>query len=385
MKHEELKELLPLYVDGGLDKDEKELVKMHLDSCKECQNEVEIYKKNYDFLSSVEAVALPDNFLSSVLKKIEKERRDKLGESTLLNRIRELLKFKLSVPVSVVGVVTVMVLLVVMAGLFPDIQYQKETPEMPKYDLRGEIRYFKPEAMKTPLKMGQPEMSLTAKKAPSQDQIERKIIKKASLQIEVKDIKEVDNVIIEIVENYGGFISGSRSWISEVNRYYSWYELRIPTDQFYQVISRVEELGKVLSRSIRGEDVTEEYIDLETRLKNLKLQEERYRQLLIKAVKVDDILKIERELERVRSTIESLQGKLNYYDDKVSLSTIDVEFREPEPITSSQWGIVKALKQAVREMTNTFYNLIVRLGALLPYLVLILIGYVIFRVKRLKR
>ena len=210
-------------------------------------------------------------------------------------------------------------------------------------------------------------------------QLERKIIKSAYLRVEVKDIQAADNQLVTLVDRLNGFISNSRRW--EINqRQFSSFTLRIPVDDFTQVISQIEALGEVKDRSLHGHDVTEEYIDINSRMQNLTLQEDRYRELLKRAVEVEDILQIERELERVRSTIESFEGRLEYLDDQVGLSTINVEFREPEPINFSNMGISNALRQAVKKMVDTFYQLIIRLGVILPYLFLITLVYIGYRI-----
>ena len=311
--------------------------------------------------------------------------KDREKKSNWLTWLKEIFSLRIRIPIGALGTIAVVLVLIAVSGGIPDYTPNKQAPQKSRNMdyLEIEDRGAQPAPMKTPrsTQYGGQKMDLTAEKA-EVEETERKIIKRANLQIEIKDISKVSKDVIALVEKYQGEISDSREWVTGQNRQYSRYELRIPSEEFYQAIDQLEEMGKVVSRSISGQDVTEEYIDLESRLKNLKSQEERYRQLLNKAEEVEDILKIERELSRVRGNIESLQGRLKYYDNRVNMSTINVEFREPEPITSTQWGIIQALRRAVREMSDTFHNMLIGLGRILPYLLILFVLYLIYKIKK---
>lgn len=406
MRHEELKEMLPLYIDGGLDKDEVEMVEAHLAECEECRKELAIYVQNFDYLSMVEDVEVSDDFLASVMQRVAEEKRqmEREEESDVVRsqkqqkvswweRLRDLLGYRMRIPVGAVGAVAAVVLLMLLVGPLADMQYQEP---------RGldEYQYFadEPEAlydrnlkMPSPARMAEPKlMEAQEFGAPSAGvdkemaQIERKLIQRANLTIEVKDLEASNEKVLEMVQEVKGYIASSSDWVSG-KRQHSRVQIRVPADDFYSIMDELEQLGVITSRNISGDDVTEEYIDLSSRIKNLHLQEERYRQLLQQATKVEDILSIERELERVRSTLESLEGRLQYLDNQVSLSTIDLNLSEPEPITPTEWGIMKAMRQALREVMNSFYTMLIRLGAMIPYLVLLLVAYLIIRVVWLRR
>ncbi|MFZ5998887.1 MAG: DUF4349 domain-containing protein, partial [Bacteroidota bacterium] len=106
-------------------------------------------------------------------------------------------------------------------------------------------------------------------------------------------------------------------------------EIRVPSESFDQLIQQTEKLArKVESRSIDVKDVTEEFIDVEARIKTKRELENRYRDILARASKVQDLLEIEREMESVRTQIESAQGRLNYLKNNVEYSTLRVTFYE---------------------------------------------------------
>ena len=102
--------------------------------------------------------------------------------------------------------------------------------------------------------------------------------------------------------------------------------IRVPAARFDEALDRLEKLGDVTNRQVDAEDITEEFLDLEVRLKNSRAIRERLEQLLSRASKVEDSIAIEKELERVASEMERLEGRLKYLKDRAQFSTITVTF-----------------------------------------------------------
>jgi hypothetical protein len=102
--------------------------------------------------------------------------------------------------------------------------------------------------------------------------------------------------------------------------------IRVPVARFHEAIGRLEKLGDVTHRDIAAEDVTREFFDVEVRLKSARAVRERLEHLLGRAVKVDDSIAIERELERVVGEIEKLEGRLKFLQDRALFSTISMTF-----------------------------------------------------------
>lgn len=440
MKHQEIKELLPLYVDGGLDPDEVGLVEAHLAECEECRSELVSYEENYTFLAQINDVEVSADFLASVMRRVEEERRQKVESAGELSglaaesgrreeererkvmalpesrrskagqnqensrwwgRLTDLLQRRMRIPVGVMGVIAAAVVLLILIGPSGLLPYGNRGGqfELQNYGMQQEIQQdlAVPESTAPRMEM----RSLAKSEATQRDQfiapkpqtgaaplpvnVERKVIKTANLRVEVKDIEAAQQKVIAVTEELKGFVASSNNWVAGNDQNFSSYQLRIPSEKFYAALESLGDLGKVLQRSLGGQDVTEEYVDIQSRLKNLKLQEDRYRDLLQRAQDVEDILAIERELERIRSSIESLQGQINYFDNQTSMSTIDIELAEPLPLGSSDWGIMNVLRQAFRAMATTFFTILVRLGQYLPYLVLILLGYGVYRMVRRKK
>jgi hypothetical protein len=102
--------------------------------------------------------------------------------------------------------------------------------------------------------------------------------------------------------------------------------IRVPVARFDEAVKRIEGVGDMLHRNVSAEDVTEQFRDLEVRLKSARAVQERLTQLLAKAVKVEESVLIERELDRVTGEIERIEGKIKFLRDRASLSTITVTF-----------------------------------------------------------
>ncbi|KAF5429422.1 protein of unknown function (DUF4349) [Candidatus Methanophagaceae archaeon] len=205
---------------------------------------------------------------------------------------------------------------------------------------------------------------------------ERKIIRHASLRIEVEDFQPSYDSVIDIVERYKGFITDSHSYVSRTGRKSGDIAVRVPQDKFLEVIAEMGHLGDVKSKHISGEDITEEYIDLTARLNNSERQERRLLEILDMANNTKEVLEVERELWRVRGEIERLTGRINYLENRVELATIHVSLNEPEPITHS-WGIRDALRSAFGGFVSVIRGLIIFAGYALPLLILVCIGWLV--------
>ncbi|MCK8825305.1 DUF4349 domain-containing protein [Fuchsiella alkaliacetigena] len=199
------------------------------------------------------------------------------------------------------------------------------------------------------------------------ENVERKIIRRASLRLERRDWEDISREINTLVEAYEGYISNSRQWQDHNNRKFLNYTLQIPQDKFSSALEDLKELGELKDKQINSQDITEEYLDLEMRLENFKHQEKRYQELLEKAESVEDILKIENELNRVRREIESIEGRMRYYDTKVELSTIDLHISQPAAIAGPGLGFADSFKEAVSNFISSINNIIIFIGAIVPW------------------
>ena len=154
------------------------------------------------------------------------------------------------------------------------------------------------------------------------------MISSALVTLEVEVVQAAINEVRAIAESLGGFVEHLTS-SGDADRQQATVTIRVPQDQFFLGMERIEALGKVRSRNVGSEDVSERFIDLEARLKSSLRQEKSLLSLLERANTVSEILTIERELSRVRSDIERFQGQLKFLERRVDLATITVSLVMP--------------------------------------------------------
>jgi hypothetical protein len=213
---------------------------------------------------------------------------------------------------------------------------------------------------------------------------DRMIIYNGYISLETDDIDGTLNRIRSLAEGYNGYVAGtSRSMIG--NQALADITIRIPQNRFRSTIDDILTYGKVLDERSTSEDVTEQYIDLKARLKNLKILEESLADLLNRTATIEEILKVEQELARIRGEIDSLQGQLNYLERNVTMSMIKVSLREPSSFTppGMDWG--ETFETAIRGLFAVISGLIILIIAILPLIVIIGIpAYYLQRRKRIK-
>lgn len=138
--------------------------------------------------------------------------------------------------------------------------------------------------------------------------------------------------------------------------------VRVPAKGYAAFIDRAAKLGRVIFQSETSEDVTQQHVDMKARLRNLQAEEVRFRQFLRQARNVSDALKVERELERVRGEIESLQAQIVYLERQAAMATVTLELAEPQPIVRPagvDWGFGNAITTGVQGMVGVLQVVIV--------------------------
>lgn len=220
--------------------------------------------------------------------------------------------------------------------------------------------------------------------------VDRKVIKTAYIELEVGEGKFEDTLfeLTSLAEQNEGFVSSSQSYSDPDGNLTSGYiTIRIPHNKYSSAIDKIKGMGTVRSISFSGQDVTQEYTDLESRLRNYQAQEEVLLDLMKQSKKVSDSIEVQRELSNVQEQIEIIKGRIKYLDEMVAFSTIDVYLYEPEPVkTAADWGFVDALKRGLRGAVSVFNGLMVFLIAASPVLVIIaIILIVIWQVIRARK
>ncbi len=213
---------------------------------------------------------------------------------------------------------------------------------------------------------------------------ERKIIRNAELTVSVESPAQAARDAAAIARRFGGFVGSTETWGPRENDAEASVKvvLKVKADRFDDALSALRALGsKVGSESISTDDVTEEYLDLDARLRTEKKLETQYLTLLERAGTVDEMLKVQKHLAEVRGSIEKLEGRKRFLDGRIDLSTITVTFGAERPlVVASTSAITGAAKQAAADVVNVGAALIVGtlrlLGVLLPVSLLVLLPLV---------
>ena len=227
---------------------------------------------------------------------------------------------------------------------------------------------------------------------------ERKIIRSANLTIEVENFDTAFSSIETIITGIGFVqetnINTDRVYDNGEVKFYrsGTIVLRVDRSRFDSVLNKLRGIGDVYNYTTTGEDVTEQYYDIESRLRLLKLEQEKIEAYLAKLSDLDDIFKAESKLTEIRYQIESLTGKLNKLSSLVDLSTITINLHEKRPGTEVKpltYGekLLESLKESLLNVVKFLGDLLLFIVSALPALILLglLILIVVTIYKRITR
>lgn len=204
----------------------------------------------------------------------------------------------------------------------------------------------------------------------------RKIIKNANVELEVSDIKNADKSIEELVKKSNGYFSNERENKYE-DRISKGLTIRIPAKNFELFFLEFDKLDfEVISKEISSTDVTEEFVDVEARLKNRKQVELKYLNLLTKAKSIEDILNIEKAIGELRGEIESTEGRFKALNNQIEYSTINLTYSK---LIASKYGFFNRIILAIKQGWESFLSALVFLISLWPYYILLFGAYILFK------
>ncbi len=213
----------------------------------------------------------------------------------------------------------------------------------------------------------------------------RKIIRNGSLQVEVSDLGAALDALRALGAAVGGYVAAEvRSGDAGRPRNGA-ITLRVPAERLDEAMAKASELGRVLELSVRAEDITEQYFDLEIQLHNRLALEAKLRQLLERpGNRLSDLLEVEREMARVRGEVEQLEGRTRLWDNQVGLATLNVLLAEPAPLLAGdRGGVWQALRDAFGQAGENFVAtvavVIAATGSLVPLGAALLVAFVAVR------
>ena len=222
---------------------------------------------------------------------------------------------------------------------------------------------------------------MTIEQAPSVSSVapsvDKKIIKTGDLSLKIEKVETAVENITNIVKLNKGEISNSNFSESSRGTKSGYITVRVPYQNFTAVFDEVKKVAtQVMSESSNAQDITEQYIDLEARLKNKQAEEVSFVALLNRSGKIEEVLAVTREVARVRGEIEQLQGQMKYLNSQTDMSTITVNLSEDVVIASASqdwrpWQVVKlSVKQLITAGQGFIDGLIRFIIVVLPMLVI---------------
>lgn len=227
----------------------------------------------------------------------------------------------------------------------------------------------------------------------------RKLIRTVNMSVETREYDQLLTALETQIEALGGYIenmdayngsvySGNRSARS------AYLCIRIPQDQLEEFLNKVTDISNVIRRSDSTEDVTLQYVDLESHRNALRTEQDRLLELMEQAETIEDIITIEERLSSIRYQLESMESQLRTLDNQVSYSTVYLDISEVKELTPVSEettleritnGFLNSLKNVGRDIAETGIWLIIKLPYLVVWAVILIIGFLMIRMLRRSR
>jgi hypothetical protein len=233
--------------------------------------------------------------------------------------------------------------------------------------------------------------------------VERMVTRNANLTLVVTDPAQSVDDITQMAQDMEGYVVSSNIYMAtygeaETRTHSASITIRIPSEKLDEAVSILEENAvEVRNRNIYGQDITQEYIDNESRLRNLEAAEEQLLNILEGATDTEDVLDVFAELTRIRSEIEVIKGRLQYLQQSAETSSISIELIPDvvtQPIEVGRWKLEGTFNKAVEALIATAQFLVRSLIWIaiyfLPFgliigLVVWLVVWLIHRLRRAKK
>ena len=249
-------------------------------------------------------------------------------------------------------------------------------------------RDFADTEAEAPQAQAQQSANSTSSKVPS----ERKIVKTASVSIKTKNYDKLMSDIKKKLEEYNGYVEQSQeyNYDSNSNRNAN-MDVKVPADKLEKFIEELSLIGTITSKSVSSEDITDSYIDVESRIKALETEEKTLLGILEKAEKLADVIDLQERLSQVRADLEAMKSKKQSYDGMVAYSGVSLDINEVERVVEggdSFFGEVKEkLMNNIYSLADFSRELAVNLIASLPYILIAGVGFilVIVIVKKIRK
>lgn len=213
------------------------------------------------------------------------------------------------------------------------------------------------------------EINKESVKLPEQEQ---KIIYNSEILIVLDDLKKFSTSIGVKTREYNGIIQQEEIMESD-----SVTVVRIPTEKFNQFIDYVESLANIKNKRISTKNITDAYVDNDSRLKNLKAQESQTLEIFKRAGSIEEILKVQNELFRIRGEIEALEGRKKLWDNQIEYATITITAQKLQGVSNNSSGILSA-NEFAKSIRKGFVNSIFGILLFLQRLIIFVLSNIIW-------
>ncbi|MEX2288573.1 MAG: DUF4349 domain-containing protein [Planctomycetaceae bacterium] len=218
---------------------------------------------------------------------------------------------------------------------------------------------------------------------------QKKIVRKADVSLVVKLLADAEKQLGQLVQQHKGELAGSQVSQAQGQQRTARWVIRVPADAVDGLLRDLAGLGISENRTINSQDVTEEYIDLETRINSKKKLEQRILDLLEKRTgDIKDVLAVEEQSARIRAEVESMEGRKKYLDSMTAMATVNVTAREavdyiPPEVRSFSNQVGHAWRNSFDLVKGFGKSLVLVAVALGPWIPLVsLVGFVVVRWRR---
>ncbi len=211
-------------------------------------------------------------------------------------------------------------------------------------------------------------------------EVQQKLIKQADLRFSTDDMGLTRTMVFGLIHRHQAYIAGETSSMSsfEISEKIA---IKVPSRNFDSLMTALaQEVQHFDAKEIRVTDVTSEYIDLQARINNKEVLEQRFLNLLDKTDSIEELLRIEKKVAEVREEIERAEARLNYLSRKVSYSEVNVEFYKSLEVAPTFGAEISA---GFRNGWEYLKNIAIGLANVWPFLLALLVGWLLIRERKL--
>jgi hypothetical protein len=383
MSHKDVYALLPWYVNGTLETDQRQAVETELATCRQCAAEVQELKSMQNAVVDVnERFPEPSPFLlSRALSRVEEFEREKEVERQFL---RGWWRRQLPVVASIllaVPLVFVAAFAAVIAARSFNAAVPEATPAPGGQPITVSFDNTKVAAAGRLMEKPAPPVALQTQTngaiAPLTGRSQ--VMKRGDISLFVVDVEPAIHSLYRIASVQGGDIAKLQDQTPNRpgERHTAQIEMRVPAKRFDTAMDAVAGVGRVTTRNAAAEDVSDQLIDLQARLRNLRHTESDLLHIMDRSGKIGEVLDVENQLSSVREQIEQLDAQLKSTQIRVAYSTVDVALSDEvaaakvEPSFGSRVGdIWKTALAAVKDFSVILVGMLLWLVAFGPYIII---------------